>query len=117
MECASDAVKALGRIIGAVRDGEISPREAADIASLITTFARATDIAVLEARLSDIERRLQKEQRGGGDEKITTDYARASGKVALAPGEANGERGANSICARPRGTRRARERAEPKLAT
>jgi hypothetical protein len=56
---ASDAVEALGAIIGAIGAGEISPQEGASLATLVATYARAINVADLEVRLEALERELE----------------------------------------------------------
>jgi hypothetical protein len=55
---ASDAVDAIGAIVGAIGYGEISPQEGASLATLVATYARAINIADLEVRLETLEREL-----------------------------------------------------------
>lgn len=56
MERADDAVDALGATINAVGTGQIAPSEAAALAALVATYARAINIYELESRLDKIER-------------------------------------------------------------
>jgi hypothetical protein len=56
---ASDTVGALGAIVDAVANGQIAPYEAASLATLITGYARAFNVADLEVRLDCLERELQ----------------------------------------------------------
>jgi hypothetical protein len=58
MERADDAVDALGAIINAVGTGQIAPDEAAALATLVATYARAINVYELESRLDKIERNL-----------------------------------------------------------
>jgi hypothetical protein len=58
MERADDAVDALGAIINAVGTGQIAPGEAAALATLVATYARAINVYELESRLDKIERDL-----------------------------------------------------------
>jgi hypothetical protein len=58
MERADDAVDALGAIINAVGTGQIAPDEAAALATLVATYARAINVYELESRLDKIERDL-----------------------------------------------------------
>jgi hypothetical protein len=58
MERADDAVDALGAIINAVGTGQIAPSEAAAVATLVATYARAINVYELESRLDKIERDL-----------------------------------------------------------
>jgi hypothetical protein len=58
MERADDAVDALGAIINAVGTGQITPNEAAALATLVATYARAINVHELESRLDKIERDL-----------------------------------------------------------
>lgn len=55
---ADDAVDALGAIIDAVGTGQITPSEAAALATLVGVYARAINIHELESRLDNIERKL-----------------------------------------------------------
>jgi hypothetical protein len=58
MERADDAVDAFGAIINAVGTGQIAPGEAAALAMLVATYARAINVYELESRLDEIEREL-----------------------------------------------------------
>jgi hypothetical protein len=58
MERADDAVDALGAIINAVGTGQIAPGEAAALATLVASYARAINVYELESRLDKIERDL-----------------------------------------------------------
>jgi hypothetical protein len=66
MKQASDAVDALEAITKAVSAGQITPNEAAALASLIESYARTIDARDLQSRLSKIEETLEsfKELRG-----------------------------------------------------
>ena len=59
---ASDAVDAVGAIIEAVATGQIAPGEASALASLVAAYARVINVADLELRLADIEKRQQEIQ-------------------------------------------------------
>jgi hypothetical protein len=59
MDHASDAVDALGAIIEAVGTGRIAPSEASALASLVEAYARTINVADLELRLDNIERKLE----------------------------------------------------------
>jgi hypothetical protein len=54
----SDAIDGLAAVIKAASTGEITPTEAAGMASAITTYARMTDFAEAEQRLEKIEKQL-----------------------------------------------------------
>jgi hypothetical protein len=56
---ASDAVDALGAITNAVSAGQITPNEAAALASLIESYARTIDARDLESRTSKTEETLR----------------------------------------------------------
>jgi hypothetical protein len=58
IESAADAANAFGAIIDAVGVGSITPSEAAALASLLTDFARAKNVAELEERLENVEETL-----------------------------------------------------------
>jgi len=58
MNFADDAVTALGCIIGAVGEGQISPSEAAALATLIDTYSRAIDMADLVERIDALESKI-----------------------------------------------------------
>ena len=60
MDHASDAVDALGAIIEAVSTGEIAPNEGYDFINLVAAYARTKNVAAVELRLDEIEKR-QKE--------------------------------------------------------
>jgi hypothetical protein len=55
MDSADDAVEALGSVLRAVSDGEISPSEGAAVAQLISSFAQAIDLADVVKRLDRLE--------------------------------------------------------------
>ena len=59
MERSDDAVDALGAIINAVANGEITPGEGAALATLVEGYARAINIHELESRLDTMERELR----------------------------------------------------------
>jgi hypothetical protein len=61
MSFADDAVEALGSVAQAVAEGNISPSEAASLATLINCYSRAIDIADLVARMDQMERKLRGE--------------------------------------------------------
>jgi hypothetical protein len=56
---ASDAVDAIGALIEAVATGQIAPGEASAVASLVAAYARTINVADLELRLDNIERKLE----------------------------------------------------------
>jgi hypothetical protein len=58
MKRADDAVDALGAIINAVADGQITPGEGASLATLVEAYARTINVHELEARLDKFERKL-----------------------------------------------------------
>jgi hypothetical protein len=57
---ADNAVDALGAIANAVANGDIAPSEAAPLAMLIDTYARAIKVHEHESRLDKIELGLRK---------------------------------------------------------
>ena len=59
MESADDAVKALGAVLRAVSEGEISPSEGAAVAALISTYSQAIDRADVVKRLDALERLIK----------------------------------------------------------
>jgi hypothetical protein len=59
MDHASDAVDALGAIIEAVGTGRITPSEGSALASLVEAYARTINVADLELRLDNIEKKLE----------------------------------------------------------
>ncbi len=59
MDHASDAVDALGTIIDAVATGQIAPGEASPLASLVAAYARIINVADLELRMDNIEKKLE----------------------------------------------------------
>jgi hypothetical protein len=58
MERASDAVDALRDIIGAVSSGQMSPNEGSGVVNLIAAYARIINVADLELRLDNVEKKL-----------------------------------------------------------
>jgi len=59
MEFADDAVEALGRVVGAVSEGQISPSEAAAMAALINSYTQAIDMADVVKRLDALEAQVK----------------------------------------------------------
>ena len=59
MDRASDAVDALAAIIEAVGTGRIAPNEASAFASLVEAYARTINVADLELRMDNIEKKLE----------------------------------------------------------
>jgi hypothetical protein len=58
MEYADDAVEALGSIAQAISEGKISPSEGAALAAVVSSYARAIDLADLVKRLEQLELQL-----------------------------------------------------------
>ena len=58
MEFADDAVEALGAITSAVCEGKITPGEAAHLAALVSSYARAIDVADLVKRIDALEAKM-----------------------------------------------------------
>jgi len=58
MATAVDAVAAMGSVMQGVADGEITPREAAQVSAVIQAFAGTLSTAELESRLDKIEAML-----------------------------------------------------------
>jgi hypothetical protein len=56
---AADAVDALQAIIAGVGNGQIAPNEAASLASLVAASARTINVAELELRLENLEKRAE----------------------------------------------------------
>ena len=63
MDFADDGVAALGKIMGKVSEGEITPSEGAQLAAIVNSFTAAIDLAdvvkrvdVMEAQLKDFRR-------------------------------------------------------------
>ena len=59
METADDAVEALGSVLRAVSEGEISPSEGAAVAALISSYSRAIDLADAVKRLDALEAQIK----------------------------------------------------------
>jgi hypothetical protein len=59
MEFADDGVEAHGRIADAISNGEISPSEGADLATVVNSWAEAIDLADAVKRLDAIEAKLR----------------------------------------------------------
>jgi hypothetical protein len=59
MEFADDGVEAHGRIADAVSKGEITPSEAADLATVVDSCAKAIDLADAVKRLDTMESKLR----------------------------------------------------------
>ena len=58
LECADDAVDALGHIMRAVSEGRITPTEGAALAALIDSQRRAIDTADLVKRMDSLEAKI-----------------------------------------------------------
>ena len=58
MDSADDAVEALGAVMKAVSEGEISPSEGAAVATLINSYAQAIDQADLVKRMDALEAKV-----------------------------------------------------------
>jgi hypothetical protein len=58
MAAAADAVAAMGAIVQATGDGELTPHEAAELAKLVASFSQAIAATELEQRLQTVEHRL-----------------------------------------------------------
>ena len=61
MNSADDAVEALGRITRAVSEGIITPIEAAALATLVNSYARAIDLADVVKRMDALEGKMRGE--------------------------------------------------------
>ena len=59
VDCAFDAVNAMGAVIAALGTGQIAPSEAAALASLVEAYARIMNVAELEERLENFEKELR----------------------------------------------------------
>ena len=59
METADDAVEALGSVLRAVSEGEISPSEGAAVAELISSYSQAIDRADVVKRLDALEAQIK----------------------------------------------------------
>jgi len=59
MDRADDAVDAFGAILNAVSTAQITPGQAAALATLVANYARAINVHELEIRLDKIERELK----------------------------------------------------------
>lgn len=58
LESAHDSVNAIAEIVDAVSSGRISPREAADVAQLVSAFTRAIDLTDAQARIDSLQSQL-----------------------------------------------------------
>jgi len=59
MESADDAVEALGSVLRAVSQGEITPSEGAAVAALISSYSQAIDHADVVKRLDALEQLIK----------------------------------------------------------
>jgi hypothetical protein len=59
METADDAVEALGSVLRAVSEGEITPSEGAAVAALISSYSQAIDRADVVKRLDALEAQIK----------------------------------------------------------
>ena len=57
---AADAVGAMGTIVQAIADGELSPPEAAELAKVVQGYAQTLTTADIDKRLTNLERRMKK---------------------------------------------------------
>jgi hypothetical protein len=64
LDFADDAVEALGGIMRAVSEGEISPTEGAALATLVKSYTEAIDMADVVKRLDSLEVKLLEAQKG-----------------------------------------------------
>jgi hypothetical protein len=60
VDCSSNAVDALAAVIDAVGSGQIAPNEGLALANLVAVFARTINVADLELRLDNFEKKLNK---------------------------------------------------------
>ncbi len=58
LDFAHDSVDAMAEIINAVSSGRISPREAADVAQLISAFTRAIDVTDAQLQIDQLKSEL-----------------------------------------------------------
>lgn len=58
LESAHDSVNAIAEIVDAVSSGRISPREAADVAQLVSAFTRAIDLTDAQAKIDSLQSQL-----------------------------------------------------------
>jgi uncharacterized protein DUF5681 len=57
---AADAVAAMGAIVRAVADGDVSPAEAAELTKVVDGYVRTLEAAGLEARVTRLEGIIEK---------------------------------------------------------
>ncbi len=58
LDMANDSVDAMAEIVAAVSSGRISPREAADVAQLVSAFTRAIDSTDAEMQIDILKEKL-----------------------------------------------------------
>jgi len=58
LDMANDSVDAMAEIVAAVSSGRISPREAADVAQLVSAFTRAIDSTDAEMQIDMLKEKL-----------------------------------------------------------
>ena len=58
LDYAHDSVDAMAEIVDAVSAGRISPREAADVAQLVSAFTRAIDVTEAQDEIDSLKSRL-----------------------------------------------------------
>ena len=58
LDYANDSVEAMAEIVDAVSSGRISPREAADVAQLVSAFTRAIDITEAQDQIDLLKSKL-----------------------------------------------------------
>jgi hypothetical protein len=57
LTCAQDAARAMAELVASVASGEITPGEAAGVASLVETWRKTHETGEMEDRLTALERR------------------------------------------------------------
>jgi hypothetical protein len=59
LDQANDAVDVFAAIVQAVATGQITPNEGSALANLVAQYARAINVADLELRLDNLEKKLE----------------------------------------------------------
>src|SRR5436190_22686204 len=63
MKTVGDALLAMGALVKAVADGDLTPREAAELSKLVGKYAETVRVCEIEQRLAEVERLAERKGR------------------------------------------------------
>ena len=63
MKTVGDAVLAMGALVKAVADGDLTPREAAELSKIVANYAETARVCETEQRLAEVERLAERKGR------------------------------------------------------